>query len=149
MKNKYLLLSKCIVNVMFVLGIPCTIAVTFFLKWYGRINSYYAGYFFPIQSVMFIIMGVFSCLILFELRTMLKTVEMEDCFVRSNVMSLDRMGWFSFIIAIVSAIRFTLYVTPGCFIVVAIFLVAGLFSKVLARVFEKAIEYKEDNDLTI
>lgn len=149
MKDKYLMLSKCAVNVMCALGIPTTLAVPFFLKWYGKINSHYEGVMYPIQTVMFVIMGIFACLIVFELRSMLKSVEEENCFVVDNVISLDRMGWYSFVIAIVSVIRLALYVTPGCFVVIVVFIIAGLFSKVLAKVFDKAIEYKEDNDLTI
>ncbi len=149
MKDKYLLLAKCAVNVMCILGIPTTIAVPFFLKWYGKINNHFSGILYPIQTVMFVISGVFACLIVFELRSMLKTVEEENCFVKNNVTSLERMGWYSFIIAIVSMIRLALYVTPGCFAIIVVFIIAGLFSKVLGKVFEKAIEYKEDNDLTI
>jgi len=134
---------------MCVLGIPTTIAVPFFLKWYGGINDHYAGVFYPLQTAMFLISGIFACLIVFELRAMLKTVEQENCFVKENVTSLERMGWYSFIIAIVTLIRLALYVTPGCFAIVIVFVIAGLFSKVLGKVFEKAIEYKEDNDLTI
>lgn len=149
MKDKYLLLSKCAVNVMCALGIPTTLAVPFFLKWYSAINDHYSGVMYPIQSVMFVIMGIFACLIVFELRAMLKSVEEDNCFVKNNVISLDRMGWYSFVIAIVSVIRLALYITPGCFVVIVVFIIAGLFSKVLAKVFDKAIEYKEDNDLTI
>ena len=149
MKDKYLLLSKCAVNTMCILGIPTTIAVPFFLKWYGSINSHFAGVMYPVQTVMFMIMGIFACLIVFELRSMLKSVEEDNCFIRSNVISLDRMGWYSFMIAVVSCIRLALYVTPGCFVVIVVFVIAGLFSKVLGKVFDKAIEYKEDNELTI
>ena len=33
--------------------------------------------------------------------------------------------------------------------VILVFLIAGLFSKVLSKVFERAIAYKLENDLTI
>lgn len=150
MKDKYLMLSKVIVNIMFYLGIPTTIAVPFFLYWYGKnVNSYYDGIYYVPQTAMFVLSGIFACLIVYELKNMLNTVIEENCFVRSNVISLDRMGWYSFIIAVVSFLRMALYFTPGCFAVVVVFLVAGLFSKVLGKVFNQAITYKEDNDLTI
>lgn len=150
MKDKYLMLSKVLVSVMFYLGIPTTIAVPFVLKWYGEnMNPYYSnGYYIP-QTAIFIVSGIFACLIVYELKNMLKTVEEENCFVKSNVISLDRMGWYSFIIAVVTFIRMSIYFTPGCFAVVIVFVVAGLFAKVLGKVFEQAITYKEDNDLTI
>ena len=34
-------------------------------------------------------------------------------------------------------------------VVILVFVIAGLFSRVLAMVFEQAVTYKEENDLTI
>ncbi len=42
-----------------------------------------------------------------------------------------------------------MYLTPAAIVVAGVFLFAGLFSKVLARVFDRAVRYKEENDLTI
>lgn len=66
-----------------------------------------------------------------------------------NVKSLKRMGNYSFIIAAVTSVRLCLYSTPGVFVVILVFVIAGLFSKVLAGVFEQAVNYKQENDLTI
>ena len=63
--------------------------------------------------------------------------------------SLDKMSIYSFCIALITACRLFIYITPAVFIVILVFVIAGLFSKVLARVFDKAITYKLDNDLTI
>lgn len=148
MKDKYLLVTKCLLNVMFFCGIPVTIAVPWLLKWYGKINSYYNTYYIA-QTVFFLISGLFACLIVYELRKMIHSVEEENCFVHSNVKSLKAMGNYSFVIAAVSFCRLFLYATPGVLVVIIVFVIAGLFSKVLSKVFEKAVEYKEDTDLTI
>ncbi len=147
-KDTYLVIAKCLLNVMFYCGIPVTASVPFFLKWYGRINSYYKDYYL-IQTALFLISGVFACLIVSELRRMIRSVEQEDCFVMENVTSLKRMGNYSFIIAVVTSVRLCLYSTPGVFVVILVFVIAGLFSKVLAGVFEQAVNYKQENDLTI
>ena len=34
-------------------------------------------------------------------------------------------------------------------VIILVFIIAGMFSKVLAMVFEEAVRYKEENDLTI
>ena len=39
--------------------------------------------------------------------------------------------------------------TPATGIIILVFFIAALFSQVLADVFEKAVNYKEENDLTI
>lgn len=147
-KNTYLIIAKCLLNVMFYCGIPVTVSVPFVLKWYGEINSYYKEY-YRLQTALFFVSGVFACLIVFELRKMIRSVEQENCFVMENVKSLKRMGNYSFIIAVVTSVRLCLYSTPGVLVVILVFVIAGLFSKVLAGVFEQAVNYKQENDLTI
>ena len=39
--------------------------------------------------------------------------------------------------------------TPATGIIILVFFIAALFSQVLADVFEKSVNYKEENDLTI
>lgn len=147
-KAKSFLIIKCLTNVMFFCGIPSTISIPFVLKWYGAINSYYEKYYL-MQTILFILCGVFSCLIIWNLRKMIKTIENNDCFVMSNVLSLKRMGIYAFIIAIACFARMFLYATPGAFALVIVFVLAGLLSNVLSGVFEKAVAYKLENDMTI
>lgn len=80
---------------------------------------------------------------------MFKTVLNGDCFIRENVQSLKRMGICSFCIAEVTALRLFLYLTPAVLITILVFVIAGLFSLVLSRVFDAAVTYKLENDLTI
>ena len=99
--------------------------------------------------VIYFMLGILAVLILGELRKMFRTVLAEDCFVKDNVVSLQRMGTYSFIIAVICLLRTVLYMTSAMLVLVLVFIVAGLFSKVLAFVFDKAVEYKLENDLTI
>ena len=55
----------------------------------------------------------------------------------------------SFIIAIACFLRTFLYITVTTLVLTLVFTIAGLFCKVLAFVFEQAVEYKLENDLTI
>ena len=84
-----------------------------------------------------------------ELRKIFRTVLKHDSFVMANVFSLKRMGTYSFFIAALCLVRFFLYQTIAMAVLILVFVIAGLFSKVLAFVFEQAITYKEENDLTI
>ena len=80
---------------------------------------------------------------------MFSTVLNEDCFVEENVKSLRRMGTYSFCIAAASILRLFILVTMAMLVIILVFIIAGLFSKVLARVFDQAVTYKLENDLTI
>ena len=80
---------------------------------------------------------------------MFKTVINKDCFVRENVTSLDKMSKWSFFIVLMSVVRSIMYLTPAILVIIVVFTIAGLFSKVLSFVFEEAVGYKEENDFTI
>ena len=59
------------------------------------------------------------------------------------------MGFYSLGVAAVTAARILLIFTPATVIIVLVFFIAALFSFVLAGVFDKAVSYKLENDLTI
>ena len=69
--------------------------------------------------------------------------------MQENVVSLQRMGTYSFMIALFSLVRMLLFISITMLVVILVFIIAGLFSKTLAIVFDKAVKYKEENDLTI
>ena len=99
--------------------------------------------------IIFAILGVLALLLINELRKMFGTVLAENCFVPENVASLRRMGDLSFFIAAMSAVRCVVYLTIAMLVIILVFIIAGMFSKVLAMVFEEAVRYKKENDLTI
>ena len=78
-----------------------------------------------------------------------KNSDTENCFVDNNTKSLRIMGKVSFLIVILFAVKCVLLPTPATFIIVLTFFIAGLFSHVLSLVFAEAVNYKEENDLTI
>jgi uncharacterized membrane protein (DUF373 family) len=147
-KDRLTVFTKIFVDVMFWGCVAALLALPVIMKIYGRYNSYFADNYWPLL-LMFYVTGVFAALIIYELRRMFRTVLQDDCFVEANVVSLKRMGTYSFIISAVTACRLFLYLTPAVLVVVLVFLIAGLFSKVLAQVFDRAVHYKLENDLTI
>ena len=105
-----------------------------------------------------------SCvfLIVIELKRVMSTLVKADPFVRANVKSLKRISVDCFIIAGCYLINFIfgsnfkefqfIYVdskgihTDMEFI---IFIFAGCFIAILSKVFQQAVQYKEENDFTI
>lgn len=148
MKDRLTVMTKYLLDFMFWAGIVVivTLPITFHL--YGKVNSYFAEYYIPL-CIIFAISGLFAVLIIKELRRMFASVLADDCFVESNVRSLKRMGTYSFMIAGITVGRLIFYLTPAVFIIILVFVIAGLFSKVLAKVFDKAVTYKQENDFTI
>lgn len=149
MKGNITKITKWILDFMFVSGIIVTATLPLSLNLYGKyIEDELANYLWQMVGIFFIC-GVFALMIVWELRKMFKTVIGDDCFVRENVASLDRMGNYSFVIAIVMIVRCFFYVTLAALAMIFVFIIAGLFSKVLAQVFDRAVTYKLENDLTI
>lgn len=140
--------TKWLLDFMYYAGIVVTVTLPVSINIYGRINSYFAEFYVE-MVLLFAISGILAVLILRELRKMFCTVLADDCFVEENVKSLKKMGTYSFMISLVTLGRMILYITPAVMIVILVFVIAGLFSKVLSKVFERAVAYKVENDLTI
>ena len=148
MSDRLTIVTKRMLDIMFYGGILVILTLPFSIKYYGTYNSYFADNYYEL-CLLFFFSGIFAVLIIFELRKMMQSVLDDNCFISANVISLRRMGSYSFIIALITAFRMILYITPAVAIVILVFMIAGAFSKVLSRVFDKAITYKLENDLTI
>lgn len=149
MKDRITIITKYLLDFMFFAGILVTATVPLSIYLYGKyFNSRFEKFYIQL-CISFILSGIFAVLILGELRKMFKTVLADDCFVQENVISLKKMGTYSFIISLVTACRLFLYITPAAMVIVLVFVIAGLFSKVLAQVFDRAVTYKLENDMTI
>lgn len=148
MKDKLTLFTKYLLDFMFYSGIVVIITLPFSIGLYGRYNTYFADNYYSL-IVVFFLSGIFAVLVIYELRKMFRSVINDNCFIRENVRSLEKMSIYSFFIAVVMACRLFIYITPSVLVIILVFVIAGLFSKVLAQVFDKAVNYKLENDLTI
>lgn len=140
--------TKYFVDFMFYCGILVTVSLPLSVKWIGKhvegIGAHYGE-----LVIIYFVLGIAALVIIRELRRIFATVLKEDCFVTENVRSLHKMANWSFFIVVMSAVRTVVYLTVAMLVVILVFTIAGLFSKVLAYVFEEAVRYKEENDLTI
>ena len=148
-ENRIIIFTKYLLNVMFYTGILVVVSLPYTLKMAGK---YYSADFkehYISMLIIFLISGVCGLIIVFQLKKMMGTVADKNCFVDNNTKSLRIMGKVSFLIVILFAVKCVLLPTPATFIIVLTFFIAGLFSHVLSLVFAEAVNYKEENDLTI
>ena len=141
--------TKAVLDTMFVLGILITATLPFLLKTYGKYVEPGIEKYIWQNSVVLGLCGIFSLMIVWELRKMFKTVIADDCFVRNNVTSLKKMSIYSVGIVFFMAVKCLFNITLATMAIMMVFIIAGLFSRVLAQVFDKAVTYKLENDLTI
>ena len=147
MKEKKILTmgTKYLLDFMFYGGILVTLSLPWSIRWIEKQLPYMVGH-YEETVIIYFVLGVSAVVLIRELR---RIVLAEDCFVQENVVSLRKMGNWSFFIALMSVVRSVVYMTVAMGVVILVFVIAGLFSKVLACVFEEAVRYKEENDLTV
>lgn len=148
MNNRLVRFTKRLLDIMFYAGIFLTLIIPVVFHYVGFYIEVYQKYYIA-QCVVYMISGFFCIRIVNELRKMFITVLNEDAFVDSNVVSLKVMSKSAFLIGFMSVVRLPLSPTPATIVILIVFSVAGLFSIVLSQVFQEAIRYKEENDLTI
>lgn len=149
LNSRLIRFTKLILDIMFYGGFLVLATLPFSLKLFGKYYSAKIAENFFIMLISLAVCGIFGIFIIAELRRMMKTVMEENCFVYENVGSLQKMAVFSVIIAVITFIKLFVIPTPATAVVVLVFFIAALFSQVLSHVFEKAVSYKEENDLTI
>ena len=142
---------RVILYITFIAGIALTVTMPFMIDTYMRIlyDAYIIqeGYKLFI-TVFLMLVGILGLFIIFELIIMLRTM-LKNPFVKRNVKSLNRIGIMAFIIAMLFFVKCFLYVTFLTLIFGICLVILGLFAFTLANLFNKAVEYKEENDLTI
>lgn len=141
--------TKYILNIMFYSGIVVLVTLPLSLKYLGKYYSSMIMEHFLLMLIVFGISGICGLLIIYELRKMMCTVLNESCFVYENVKSLNHMSITSLCIIVMFIIKIVFLPTPATAVIILTFFIASLFSRVLAYVFAQAIDYKEENDLTI
>lgn len=143
-KTKVSQITTVLVNIMFYGGILACILTPFGTKLYG-----YTGKEYLIQTCVILLSGFASVFIMYQLKRIFKTLTVGNPFVMDNAFSLRRIAVASFIIAAVYVVKAFLLFTPATFVIIVIFITAGLFCLTLMSVFTKAVEFKEENSLTI
>lgn len=148
MEKKITLATKYLLDIMFCCGILVTATLPWSVrligKWLPHLVTHYEE-----TVIIYFVLGIAAEKLLWELRKIFRTVLAENCFVQENVTSLRKMGNWSFFIVLMSVVRSIVYMTIAMAVVILVFLIAGLFSRVLSFVFAEAVRYKEENDLTV
>ena len=147
-KETLIKLTKYLLDFMFFSGIAVTVSLPITIKILGAFSEKLHEHYLE-SLIIYFVLGIAAIVILRELRKIFKTVVNKDCFVHENVVSLNKMCKWSFFIVFMSVVRTIVYITPAMLVVILVFIIAGLFSKVLSFVFEEAVGYKEENDFTI
>ena len=149
MDTRFIKITKYVLDIMYFGGFVVLITLPATIKFLGKYYSSVITKNFTLMLFVFGISGILGILIIGQLRRIMRTVIEDSCFVYGNVESLHKMAMMSIGIVIMFIFKLFFVPTPATGIIILVFFIAALFSQVLADVFEKAVNYKEENDLTI
>jgi hypothetical protein len=140
---------KKLLDLVFLGGIAIFLGLPFVLKWYMAEldNTNNSNYYFLLFFLYFT--GLFCLWIVFEMKKIFKTLNRKNPFMMDNVICLKRMSIGALTISGAYVIKIIFLNSVLTIIIAMIFLIAGLFLVILAEVFKQAVEFKQENDLTI
>jgi hypothetical protein len=142
---------KLLIEAILVIGAVVYITLPFFLKCFMNLEGGILGkgenYAFLVGFLYFV--GAFLIVILFEIRRIFSTINSGNPFQSANAKSLKMIALMSLLITGSFIVKIFFFNTILTMATAVIFLIAGLFSVVLAEVFKQAVAFKEENDLTI
>jgi hypothetical protein len=135
-------------QVTFAAGLLITVFLSvimekFFAYYFSSARYYWAC------VVLLTLSGVCSLNILWQLIKLLKTVNNKNPFVRENAMRLNRVAASAFVISGLFLALMYFRISVFVFGIGYVFLIAGFFCLVLSGLFKKAVDYKDENDLTV
>ncbi len=147
-KSKINQITKISVDILLCVCAAAVIAVPLIAKYLCTFYGYGGT-----QKAMFMAIlyssGICSAYILLTLRRMFKTLLGGNPFTQENIVSFRRMAAVCAVIALICLIKCFVLFSWGTIAVSVVFVLGTLFCLTLKNIFEQAIEYKRENDLTV
>lgn len=136
--------------ILFFIGILAVLTLPFWVRWYIGFN--YGTFSQPLYLKMLIILyisGILAVISVWECRGILHNVNQGCPFIMDNAKRLRRIAWCFFPIAVIYFISIFLIPSPFVLLVGAAFAFGCAILFLLSELFRQAVQYKEENDLTI
>lgn len=140
--------AKIAVDAVFYAGIAAMLFIPMAVKYIGA-QMNYAPAARMILLVTLMLSGLCALFIVFNLKRMFKTLLDGNPFTEANVGRFRAMAAASLLIAAIYVIKCILLPSPMTAAVVIVFVIASLFCLTLKDLFKQAVNYKEENDLTV
>lgn len=148
-KNSFVhYLTKVIVDVMFYGGILSCVILPFAVKPLADFFDYTKIAVVPL-TIFLISTGALAIYILWQLKSILKTLIGGNPFIHKNVDCLRKCAAASFTMAIIYIVKMIFCPTAASSVIIIIFSLLSLFCLTLKDVFKQAVTYKEENDWTV
>ena len=134
-------------KIIFVVGLIIYITLPFLLNKYVELFNPVLKY-VPALVILYV-SGLPALIIVYKFIKIFSTLKQDNPFTMENVKYLKAISVCSLIIAIEYIIGMFFIVSIFEIILIAVFIIVWLGGYILSELLRKAIEYKEENDLTI
>ena len=148
MKNKTHFAAKLFIDALLLLCIAGVITIPFWMRAYQGWLRYDDTAFYPMMAIIGL-SGILSVFILFTLDRMYKTLTAGDPFVSANVAAFKRIAVTCGVISGLYVVKCFIVFSLATVVVALVFAIGCLFCLTLKDLFARAVEYKEENDLTV
>lgn len=146
-KNSLSTFIEICLKIIFVVGILIYITLPILLNWYVEIFNPILNY--AAALIILYASGIPALIIVYKFIKIFKTLKQDNPFTLENVRHLNVISICSLIISIEYVIGIFFIVSVFEIILIAVFIIVWLGAYILAELLRKAVEYKEENDLTI
>lgn len=146
-KNSISNIIKISLQIILIIGIIIIIFLPFLLKQYSE-NINHIELYFP-TIILLYVSGIPALFLINIFIKMFETLKENNPFTRNNVKYLKQSSICSIIIAIEYIVG--IFITKSIFatVIIGVFIIASLGLYILSKLLEQAIQYKEENELTI
>ena len=146
-KNSLSNFIEICLKIVFVLGIIIYITLPFLLNKYVEIFNPVLNY--TAALLILYVSGIPALIIVYKFIKIFNTLKQDNPFVLENVKHLKTISICSLIISIEYIIGMFFIISIFEIILIAVFIIVWLGGYILSELLRKAIEYKEENELTI
>lgn len=146
-KNSLSAVIGVCIKIIFVIGIIVIITLPYLLKKYIEIFTPDLDY--NAALIILYVSSIPALIIVYQFIKIFGTLKQDNPFITENVKALKIISTCSLIIAIEYIIGMFFIVSMFEGVLIVVFIVVWLGGYILAELLRKAIEYKEENELTI
>lgn len=140
---------KYMLDLVLAVGAAILLSLPYSLRWCFENLAWSAGENYWFLLVFLTITGILGLAMIYELRRLFQNINNHEPFQGRNATSLRRIAVMALLISAAYLIKIVFYISFLTIIVAGVFLVFGLAGMVFSELFRRAVEVKEENDLTI
>lgn len=140
---------KIALQILFMFGIGVYVLLPWVVKWYIQIVKADFGNLYGWVLTILYLSGIPAIVIVYQFIQLFDSLKRNEPFQKKNTKYLKIASGCSLLIAIEFCFGSFIFKSIFTIIIAGIFFIAWLGLYILAELFQQAVEFKEENDLTI